>query len=39
MFYDDSIPPGTKTASLSVDRLYLFYDDSIPPGTKTLRQS
>ena len=34
-FYDDSIPPGTKTVSRFGLTKYEFYDDSIPPGTKT----
>ena len=34
-FYDDSIPPGTKTALNVVFGSVVFYDDSIPPGTKT----
>ena len=34
-FYDDSIPPGTKTASVGSCTFPKFYDDSIPPGTKT----
>ena len=36
-FYDDSIPPGTKTYFHFQMNTMLFYDDSIPPGTKTRR--
>ena len=35
MFYDDSIPPGTKTIHTPIINGLKFYDDSIPPGTKT----
>ena len=34
-FYDDSIPPGTKTHPCVNNCIHEFYDDSIPPGTKT----